>query len=253
VPSRMRNRTLRPMFRARLKVLAAMVVVTAGAAGVASAPSASARKAQVVQPTQELAMLLTPHRVVASPDRRTKVAAVQALRPITGVRTVLPVVGHATTTDGINWLRVMVPGRPNGRKAWIAEQGTAPRETGWHLVVRTSRRRVLAYFHGSLVRSFRAIVGKPSTPTPHGQFFVEERMRVFAGKPGGPFALALSARSDVLRRFEGGPGQIALHGIANLGGTLGTAVSHGCVRLGNRSIRWLAKRISAGVPVTITG
>jgi lipoprotein-anchoring transpeptidase ErfK/SrfK len=239
------------MIGARLKVLAAMIVVAATTAGVATAPSASVRKA-VAQPRQELAMLLTPHRVVSAPNRRSKVGAIHALRPITGVRTVVPVVDHATTKDGVGWLRVLVPGRPNGRKAWITERGTVRRETGWHLVVRTSRRRVLAYFHGGLVRSFAAIVGKPSTPTPHGQFFIEERMRVGGGMPGGPFALALSARSDVLKRFEGGPGQIALHGIANLGGTLGTAVSHGCVRLGNQSIRWLAKRVGAGVPVTIT-
>jgi lipoprotein-anchoring transpeptidase ErfK/SrfK len=240
------------MIGARLKVLAAMLVVAAATAAVASAPSASIRMSHAVQPRQELAMLLTPHRVVAAPNRRSRVGAVHALRPITGVRTVVPVFGHARTADGVSWLRVLVPGRPNGRKAWIAKRGTVPRETGWHIVVRTSHRRALAFFHGGLVRSFAAIVGKPSTPTPHGQFFVEERLRVGAGMPGGPFALALSARSDVLRRFEGGPGQIALHGIANLGGTLGTAVSHGCVRLGNRSIRWLAKRIGPGVPVTIT-
>ena len=40
-----------------------------------------------------------------------------------------------------------------------------------------------------------------------------------AGEPGGPFALALSARSDALQEFEGGPGQIALHGRDLLGGT----------------------------------
>ena len=72
------------------------------------------------------------------------------------------------------------------------------------------------------------------------------------GSPGAPFALALSARSNVLRQFGGGPGQIAIHGVANLGGTLGTAISHGCIRLGNRSIRWLAARIAPGTPVTIT-
>jgi lipoprotein-anchoring transpeptidase ErfK/SrfK len=71
------------------------------------------------------------------------------------------------------------------------------------------------------------------------------------GSAGGPFALALSARSDVLQEFEGGPGQIAIHGIANLGGTLGTAASHGCVRVSNRSVRWLAARIPAGAPVAI--
>jgi lipoprotein-anchoring transpeptidase ErfK/SrfK len=239
------------MIGARLKVVSAMIVVVAAAGGVAAAPSAKVRSASV-KPRQQLAMLLTGHRVVSSPNGRSKVGTVHAFRPITGVRTVLPVVGQATTPDGVKWLRVLVPGRPNGRTGWIKRQGTLPRATGWHLVVRTSGHRVLAYFHGGLVRSFAAIVGKPSTPTPRGQFFVEERMRVGAGVPGGPFALALSARSNVLRRFEGGPGQIALHGIANLGGTLGTAVSHGCVRLGNRSIRWMARRIAAGVPVTIT-
>jgi lipoprotein-anchoring transpeptidase ErfK/SrfK len=102
------------------------------------------------------------------------------------------------------------------------------------------------------VRSFAAIVGKPSTPTPHGRFFVEESIRMPPGSAGGPFALALSARSDVLQEFEGGPGQIALHGVAQLGGTPGTAVSHGCVRLEGPDIRWMAAHIAPGVPVTIT-
>ena len=69
---------------------------------------------------------------------------------------------------------------------------------------------------------------------------------MLSGSAGGPFALALSARSNVLQEFEGGPGQIALHGVANLGGTMGTAQSHGCVRLANRSIEWLSRRIAPG-------
>jgi lipoprotein-anchoring transpeptidase ErfK/SrfK len=56
----------------------------------------------------------------------------------------------------------------------------------------------------------------------------------------------------VLQEFDGGPGQIALHGLMNIGGTLGSAVSHGCIRLGNDMMRWLVIRIGAGTPVTIT-
>ena len=56
----------------------------------------------------------------------------------------------------------------------------------------------------------------------------------------------------VLRHFEGGSGQIAIHGLLNLGGTPGTAVSHGCVRLATDDLRWLVARVSGGVPVTIT-
>jgi lipoprotein-anchoring transpeptidase ErfK/SrfK len=70
---------------------------------------------------------------------------------------------------------------------------------------------------------------------------------------GAPFALALSARSNVFQQFAGGPGQIGLHGLANVGGTLGTAVSHGCVRVDGEAMRWLATRVGPGVPVTIGG
>ena len=95
-------------------------------------------------------------------------------------------------------------------------------------------------------------MGKPATPTPHGEFFVEEDVQLRAADVGAPFALALSARSAVLQEFAGGPGQIALHGLTGIGGVLGTAVSHGCVRLANGAMRWLVARIGPGVPVTIT-
>ena len=77
-------------------------------------------------------------------------------------------------------------------------------------------------------------------------------MRLPAGHSGAPFALALSARSDVLQEFEGGPGQIALHGIENIGGRLGSAVSHGCVRMAaGRHRRGSPTTTAPGVPVTI--
>jgi lipoprotein-anchoring transpeptidase ErfK/SrfK len=225
----------------------AAVAATTGAA----APSADARKPPVVRPTQQLAALVTSHKVVSSLRAHpAKTSTLSASRPITGGQTVLPVVDSATK-NGVRWLRVRIPGRPNGRKGWIRERGTALRHTSWHLVVRTSSRRVFVYRHGRLVRTFSAIVGKPSTPTPHGRFFVEESVRMLPGSAGAPFALASSARSNVLQEFEGGPGQIALHGVANIGGALGTAVSHGCVRLANESITWLARRIAPGVPLTI--
>ena len=230
-----------------------VMVIAVVAAGAVAAPSPGARAPSVVRPTQELVKLLKPHRVgSAAGGRRPAASMVQAWRPITGTPTVLPVVGHTTTMDGARWLRVMIPGRPNGMRGWIAQRGTVVSTTSWRVLVRTSTRRVLVYRHGRLVQSFAAIVGKPSTPTPHGLFFVEESVRMLPTSAGAPFALALSARSDVLQEYEGGPGQVAIHGVANLGGRLGTASSHGCVRLSDRSIRWLAARIGPGVPVAIT-
>ncbi len=237
----------------RLKVLTGVVIVTIATAAGIAAPSASAGAPPAVPPAQDLAMLLTSHKVVSAPGTRaSRVGFVPARGPITGDQTVVPVVARATTQDGRQWLRVGVPGRPNGRTGWIAQQGTLLTTTSWHIVVRTATRRVLVYRQGRLVRSFAAVVGKPSTPTPLGQFFVEETVRLPSRSVGAPFALALSARSNVLQEFEGGPGQVAIHGVANLGGTPGTAVSHGCVRLATGSIAWLGAHIGAGVPTTIT-
>lgn len=231
----------------------ASVVALIAATTAALAPASAAASPPPVKATQELALLLTSHDVLSGLHAgRSKVATVPASRPITGGQTALPVTDRGRTADGRRWLRVMLPGRPNGSQGWIRQRGTVLMTTRWHIVVATSDRRVRAYRDGRLARSFTAIVGKPSTPTPHGRFFVEESIRLAPGRPGAPFALATSARSNVLQEFQGGPGQIGIHGVGNLGGRPGSAVSHGCVRLRDPGIRWLAARIRPGVPVTIT-
>ena len=149
------------------------------------------------------------------------------------------------------WLKVRLPGRPNGHTGWISQEATVRAATHWHVVVDSSRRRVTVYRAGIAVRVFRAVVGTTSTPTPPGQFFVEESIALRTDDVGAPFALALSARSNVLQSFAGGPGQIAIHGLGNIGGVLGTAASHGCVRLGDEALRWLVRRVGPGAPVTI--
>jgi len=227
------------------------VALVAAATAAVAAPAAA--DAAVLKPTQELVVLLKPHGVratpgVPAPNGRT----IAAWAPITGAQTVLPVVGHAKTAGGARWLKVMLPGRPNSATGWIAQSGTRTTTTRWRIAIRTASRQVRVYRSGRLVRTLSAVVGKPSTPTPNGRFFIEESIDMPVGSPGAPYALATSARSNVLQEYGGGPGQIALHGVMNLGGIPGTAVSHGCVRLANPHIRWLAARISAGVPVTIT-
>jgi lipoprotein-anchoring transpeptidase ErfK/SrfK len=204
--------------------------------------------AAAVRPTQELVTLLRPHEARSKPAARSApLVLVPATTPITEVRTVLPVLARQGP-----WLKVRLPGRPNGHTGWINRSATARSVTYWHIIVDPSRRQVTIYRAGHPVRIFAAVVGKPSTPTPPGEFFVEESIALRATDAGAPFALALSARSNVLQEFEGGPGQIALHGLSNIGGVLGTAASHGCVRLGNAVMRWLVSRIGPGVPVTIT-
>ena len=221
-------------------------------AGLATAHAAPAGKAPTVARTQELAVFVRGQTAMAKPDGRSaRRAWVERKRPITEGRTVLPVIGRRTDAKGIRWLRVRLPGRPNNSTGWIRKARTRQTATTWHLVVDLSERRVTVYRQGRIVRTFSAVVGSASTPTPRGRYFVEENVLLSGGQVGAPYALALSARSYVLQEFAGGPGQIAIHGVWNVGGTMGTAASHGCVRLDTTSIRWLGERIGPGVPVTI--
>lgn len=200
---------------------------------------------------QQLATLSHDTGAFAGPSASSRrVTELSDVRPITAEATVLPVIAH-TGRRGARWLEVLLPGRPDGHTGWIRAAAATRSVTYWRITVRLSTRVVTVYDRGAVVRRFLAVVGKPSTPTPVGRFFVEESVAMSASESGAPYALALSARSNVLASFDGGPGQIALHGVGNIGGVAGTDVSHGCVRLQTPAITWLARHISPGVRVTI--
>jgi L,D-transpeptidase-like protein len=229
--------------------LPAVAVVLAALAAAGTPAAASAEDVPVDQP---LAVLLEDHVAREEPSLEARaVQTVHGRRPLTRVRTVLPVLGSATSSSGREWLHVRLPGRPNSHTGWILAEATRREATPWSIHLQLSSRVVTVYQYGSVVRRFRAVIGTRSTPTPQGRFFVEEAVALPPGSPGGPYALALSARSAVLQEFAGGPGQTALHGTRGLYGRRGTAASHGCVRLGTRAIRWLARRINAGVPLHV--
>jgi lipoprotein-anchoring transpeptidase ErfK/SrfK len=59
--------------------------------------------------------------------------------------------------------------------------------------------------------------------------------------------------SNVLESYGGGPGRVGIHGRAgeSLKDPLGSARSHGCVRVDNDQIAWMAAHVPAGTPVRI--
>jgi hypothetical protein len=121
----------------------------------------------------------------------------------------------ATVRDGREWVKVLLPERPNGSAGWLPRHRVALRRTRYWIEVRTGARRVTVYRDGTRVRRFRAVVGKPSTPTPHGLAAIYERNR--QPDPGGflgPWSLPLTIHSNVLMNFGGGPGRVAIHGRA---------------------------------------
>jgi hypothetical protein len=91
----------------------------------------------------------------------------------------------------------------------------------------------------------RVVVGKPSTPTAAGLFAITWAIRRHPHDFLGSWVLELTAHSDVLHQFDGGDGTVGIHGRggASLNDPLGTARSHGCIRLANTAIDWLVRRI----------
>jgi lipoprotein-anchoring transpeptidase ErfK/SrfK len=152
------------------------------------------------------------------------------------------------------WLKVLLPVRPNGSTGWVPRDRVALARSRYWIDVRTSARTVIVYRDGKRVRHFGAVVGAPATPTPTGLAATYERNR--QPEPDGflgPWAMPLTILSNVLENYGGGPGRVGIHGRggASLQDPIGSARSHGCIRVDNDDVAWLATRIPAGTPVRI--
>lgn len=166
----------------------------------------------------------------------------------------LLVLDSSADESGRQWLEVLLPIRPNGSTGWIRRDHVLLADSPFWIAVSTGGRIVSVYRQGRLVRRFPAVVGSPSTPTPHGLFALYDAIpQIPSNGFLGPWALHLTAFSEVLDDYGGGPGRVAMHGRAgaSLQDPLGTARSHGCIRIDNRHVRWLAQVVPSGTPVSI--
>ena len=163
--------------------------------------------------------------------------------------------GSRVTANGTTWLRVLLPQRPNGTSGWIDSNLVELTRTPWRIDVSLEARTVSLLHNGRVLDTWSAVVGKPSTPTPPGLYAIYER--VPQPSPNdflGTWALLLTAFSPVLHNFDGGPGQVAIHGRggASLLDSLGSARSHGCIRIDNSAVNLLAADAAEGTPVQIS-
>jgi len=234
--------------------LSAALAYTTPTAG-AEAPLA--RAAGPPTPTLAWIAKVVYPTLARSAPRLTHVRRLFTVSPVSawGAPTELLVLGSRVDAAGHPWLRVRLDYRPNGFAAWIDAEDTVMHRDPWRIAVSRARRTLRVYRADRLVRTFQAVVGKPSTPTPAGLFAIAAELP--QPNPGknfeGAWVLPLTAHSEVLRHFEGGDGQVALHGRggASLSDPLGSARSHGCVRLANRMIGWIATHVPVGTPVRI--
>jgi lipoprotein-anchoring transpeptidase ErfK/SrfK len=236
--------------RAALAMLAALAVT-------AAAPARGASAHAVGAPTRAqawIARLVAPTPIWRTAAPRRPLATISAQGPWTGGTVGLLVVKTKRDTIGRRWLRVVLPERPNGRTGWLTADRVVLTRTPWRVEIDRSARTIALLRAGRTVLRARAVVGAPATPTPLGRFAIYEKARQ-ADPHGflGPWALHLTGHSDVLEDYGGGPGRIAIHGrdATSLQDPLGSARSHGCVRIADAAVTRLARTLAPGTPVTI--
>lgn len=110
---------------------------------------------------------------------------------------------------------------------------------GTHLLVETDLRRLHHFQGDTLVHTYPVAVGKPSTPTPTGNYHVVYKML----NPGG----VLGSRWMGLDIPGGNYG---IHGTNNPD-SIGRAVSNGCIRMHNHHVEELFPRVQIGTAVRI--
>src|SRR3954471_1355781 len=115
------------------------MLATAGAGGApgpraATTRPATARSRHPVTAGQPLVVLRGDHVVGAAADGHARrIGWVAGRRPLTHVRTVLPVLGRAKGARGGAWVHVRLPGRPNGHAGWISADRTRAKSTTWRI------------------------------------------------------------------------------------------------------------------------
>jgi len=150
-----------------------------------------------------------------------------------------------------DWVRVRIPGRPNGRTGWVPRDAFGPfNRVTTALVVDRKAARLRLYRRGQLVVTMPVGVGKASTPTPAGRFWIREKFRVDGvGGPYGPRALGTAAYAPRLTEWPNG-GVIGFHG-TDQPSLIPGRPSHGCIRLRNADILRLYKLVPIGTPLLI--
>jgi lipoprotein-anchoring transpeptidase ErfK/SrfK len=223
--------------RARRR-LAAVTLVLAAVVGTATDVSAAAPPSVVARATGRTLA------VYRSPSARTPLLRLR--NPANGGPLVFLVKQRAP-----GWEQIYLPLRPNGSTGWVRDAALDLALDPYRVVVSLHEHALTVWKGDRIIQREPAGLGRSVMPTPTGTYYVVDLLK--QPDPSGiygPYAFGLSAFSNVLYSFGGGPGQIGLHGTSEPW-ALGTNVSHGCIRISNAGITKLARILPLGTPVQI--
>ncbi|HEX6391586.1 MAG TPA: L,D-transpeptidase/peptidoglycan binding protein [Solirubrobacteraceae bacterium] len=158
--------------------------------------------------------------------------------------------------------------KPGGERAFSARTATVPANVSDHdvwganpiaVTVSKQDRRVRVFDRGDLVTSYRVAVGMAEYPTPNGRFAIQSVEKNptwtvpdsdWAGELRGKVIPGGDPQNPLKAYFVRFDGAVGFHGTASIN-SLGTAASHGCIRMRVRDVKDLAKRVSVGTPVLV--
>jgi lipoprotein-anchoring transpeptidase ErfK/SrfK len=183
------------------------------------------------------------------PGEPAVVAEVPARTP-EGTTNIVLVLGQAERRAGELWVRARVPGLPDDVRGWIpraALGGYTPVRA--RLVVDRQRLTATLLRDGQPVFRASVGIGAPATPTPTGDFYVRNQLHKYRSRFYGPVAFGTSARSAEASDWPAG-GFVGIHG-TDRPDLIPGQVSAGCIRMRNRDIVRLARRMRVGTPVSV--
>jgi lipoprotein-anchoring transpeptidase ErfK/SrfK len=192
-----------------------------------------------------------PAPVRVRPAARARLAGELRFLTEDGFPEVYILLSERQDDHGVTWVRVRLPQRPNNVTGWVRRSKLGPVHlVHTRLVVSQRTLSITLYDRGR--KRFRARVGmgKPSTPTPKGAFWIREKFTVFGNSIYGTRAMATAAYSNTLTDWPGG-GVVGIHG-TNEPGLIPGRPSHGCIRMRNADVERLYRLTPVGTPLRIT-
>lgn len=161
-----------------------------------------------------------------------------------------PLVFVVTERQG-DWLRVMIPARPNGLEGWVKASDVELTDHQYRMELNLSEYTLRVFDADQVVEQTKVVIGKDATHTPLGRFYLNEKIEQSNPKGAyGPWILSTNGYSESLDTFDGGLPVIAFHG-TNQPELIGSKASNGCIRMPNDVVTELAQMLPAGTPIDI--
>ena len=152
--------------------------------------------------------------------------------------------------DG-RWGLVTAPWTLHPRSGWIRLDGLVTSGVNVHLDADLSTRTLKVLRDGQVLYSAPIAVGAAGSPSPVGDFWVNDPVSVAPDQPEfGSFAFGLSALQPHPPQGWTGGNQMAIHG-TNDPGSIGTRASAGCLRVSEHTLTELRTLVTPGTPVSI--